>query len=242
MIFVVIDLESNGPDPELCAVTEFGWVIRDTEVAKPLSTKAHMLLGVKDMDPEAGRITKISLELLERCGITREEVLDDFRKDVERHKPEYIVAHNWHRFDGPLLNRFIRVDGKPIVELPPAIDTLEDLPDESYEFYRNRTLVDMCTDREFLNPFPHAALFDCMALDKLLKYEDMEKVAARSRVPSVTVFADVSFQNKDLAKERGYYWQNLRGVVYPKKWVKRMKKDMVPLEQENCPFNVGIIE
>lgn len=243
MRLLIFDIESNGPDPQTCSVAELGWVIREIGTLKPLVVKSHHLIGLTTFDEGATRVNHITLEFLEKCGIPRDEVSHDFKADVERYKPDYIVAHNWHRFDGPLLKRFLTYNGVLCVELPPAIDTLEDLPEESYEnVYRNRTLVDMCTDRQFLNPFPHTALADSLALDKLLSFEDIDKVIARSKVPSVTVFADVSFQDKDLAKERGYYWQNLRGVIYNKKWVKRLKQDKVDEEQANCPFNVGIIE
>lgn len=232
-----IDFETNGPEPETCDVTEAAWVLYDTEFGTvPMLSRCLLNSDVNQMDPAAEKITGISIERCKKYGVDREHIKQAIDRDIALFQPDYFVAHNAHGFDKII---FERLCGERTI---PWIDTMEDLPTETYERLGTRTLEFMAARSGFLNPFPHAALPDVMTMMKILMAEDIEQVCLRSQIPTVTIAANVSYDNRQDAKDRGYYWENVRGKKYPKKWVKRIKKDEVELEQENAPFTVAIID
>lgn len=237
MILVGNDFETNGPDPKLCDITEASWAFYDTEFGNvPVISRVFLNSSVTQMDPEAEKVTGISLERCQKYGIPREVISKIFAEDLEKYGCDFLVAHNANEFDRVIFERLLpehRFDW---------IDTMEDLPAETYQKLGTRTLEFMAARSGFLNPFPHSALPDVQTMMKILFMEDVEEVALRSKVPTVTIQARVSFQEKDLAKARGYRWENIRGKVYPKKWVKRLKKDEVDLEKEEAPFEIAVID
>lgn len=237
MRLIGIDFETNGPEPTLCDVTEAAWAFYDTELSQsPIVSKVFLNNDVKEMDPGAEKVTGISLERCHTFGIPREAIKDMIMHDLEWLKPEYLVAHNAKGFDKIIFDRLFPENGCQ------WIDTMDDLPMATYERLGTRTLEFMAARSGFLNPFPHAALPDVMTMMKILLNEDVEQVALRSKVPTVTIAADVSFEEKHLAKERGYFWESCRGgKKYYKKWVKTIKQDEVSLEQEAAPFSVAIV-
>lgn len=238
MILMGLDFETNGPEPKLCDITEAAWAIYDTEHGKgPIVSRSFLNNDVETMDPVAERITGISLKRCHEYGIPRDEIKKNIAADLVNFGPQYLVAHNARGFDQIIFERLV-----PDQTLK-WIDTLEDLPEELYDCLGTRTLEFMAARLGFLNPFPHAALPDVYTMMKVLFTQDVEAVAARSEIPTVVVNAKVTFENKDLAKARGYFWQQIRGgKVYEKKWVKKMKKDQVEKEQSEAPFTVAIID
>jgi len=233
-----LDFETNGPEPTTCDITEVAIVLYDTDYGKvPIVSGCYLNSSVETMDPGAEKVTGISLDRCHNYGIPREIIKGILLDFIQKHAPNYLVAHNAHGFDRIILERLV-----PETIGSDWIDTMEDLPTATYDRLGTRTLEFMAARSGFLNPFPHAALPDVMTMMKILMDEDVEAVALRSKVPTVTIAANVSFQEKDQAKSRGYYWENVRGKKYPKKWVKRIKKDEVDMEKDDCPFKIAIID
>jgi hypothetical protein len=90
----------------------------------------------------------------------------------------------------------------------------------------------------FLNPFPHAALFDAMTTLKVLEQFDVAQVAARAAQPWVVLRAMVDYDNREQAKARRYYWETLGDKKYPRAWVKKVKESDVEKETAAAPFRV----
>ena len=72
---------------------------------------------------------------------------------------------------------------------------------------------------------------------ELLSRYDLDIIISRSRIPNVEVRAVVSFDDRILAKERGYYWK-----AELKQWRKPMKADEVQQEKDSAPFPVVLVE
>ena len=72
---------------------------------------------------------------------------------------------------------------------------------------------------------------------ELLSRYDLDKVIKRAQTPNVNVRAVVSFDDRQLAKERGYYWK-----PELKLWVKPLKADEVDEEKLKAPFPVVQME
>jgi hypothetical protein len=72
---------------------------------------------------------------------------------------------------------------------------------------------------------------------QLLAMYDLDKVIKRAQTPNVNVRAVVSFDDRQLARERGYYWK-----PELKLWVKPLKADEVDEEKLKAPFPVVQME
>lgn len=244
MKLVGIDFETNGVDPHTCSFTEVGLVFYDTDFGlSPIESISMLNKEVKTMDPTASKITGITLKQCHTYGSQVDAILGHMFAQLNFYNPDFLVAHNAHAFDEIIFNRLHKASDLKLRKEIPWIDTMEDLSEETYAKLGTRTLEFMAARSGFINPFPHAALSDVMTMMKILFENGHEHAAERSKVPSVIVNAVVSFDNKDLAKAQGYYWQQIRGgKQYTKKWVKKIKKDMYEIEKELCPFNVVIID
>lgn len=233
-----IDFETNGKDPALCDITEAAWALYDTDFGSmPIVSKTFLNCDVKDIDPEAEKITGITMARLASYGVPRSQIKGELAADIVHLNPDYLVAHNAYGFDKIIYDRLLENNTSE------WIDTMEDLPEDLYDMLGTRTLEFMAARLGFLNPFPHAALPDVYTMMKVLFQCDVQGVALRSKIPSVIVSANVHFSEKDLAKERGYFWQQIRGgKIYNKKWVKKIKKDQLELEQQEAPFKVAVID
>ena len=71
---------------------------------------------------------------------------------------------------------------------------------------------------------------------ELLSRYDLDVVLKRATTPNAEVRAVVSFDNRTLAKERGYYWK-----AELKQWRKPMKADEVQAEKNTAPFPVVLV-
>jgi hypothetical protein len=70
---------------------------------------------------------------------------------------------------------------------------------------------------------------------KVLSFYPIEDVIKLSKEETVRVIASVSFEKKDEAKQRGYYWDGEK-----KYWHKTMKLSKANIEQNEAPFSVQI--
>jgi hypothetical protein len=72
---------------------------------------------------------------------------------------------------------------------------------------------------------------------KLTAMYDIEAIVKRSQIPNVEVRASVSYDDRLLAKERGYHWK-----PELKQWRKPMKLDEVQAEKDSAGFPVILCE
>lgn len=233
-----IDLETTGLDTENDHITEIGYVLIDTEIKKPLICRSHLIrldgVVVPDLITE---ITSITTDMLVGYGETPSKVLIDL--DLRMNEADYIVAHNGNAFDKPFLYRWAKSFS---IKLPdkPWLDTYEDVPYPKH--YRYRNLTYLAAEHGFINPFPHAALFDTMAMMKILSHYEIKDVIARHKTPWVVLRAMVDYDRREDAKKQGYQWQNVGNKTYTKCWVKRVKQDEVEEEIDKVSFQVKIIQ
>lgn len=234
-----LDLETTGLETDSSYITEIGWVLIDTKIDKPLMTEGHLMKLPDGVEvPELiTEITGITKEMLDEFGTNPVATLQRLCMVIENYAVDYIVAHNGNAFDKPMLMANMEREGLgshfPDVKW---IDTYEDVPFPKHFKYRNLTYL--CGEHGFVNPFPHAALFDTMAMMRILKSYDMDEVVDRMNTPWVVVRAMVSFEDKDKAKEKGFRWQQIGDKTYPKCWVMKVKEDEVMALEEVCDFEV----
>ena len=113
----------------------------------------------------------------------------------------------------------------------PWIDTRFDIPYPKQMFIRNAEYVE--AQHSLVNPFPHRAVFDVMTMLQLLAKYDIQEVAARSKSPTILVKAQVSKDDREKAKQRGYRWEK-----ETTSWVKHIKEIDLETERADAGFQV----
>jgi len=243
------DLETTGLDFDKDRVTEMAWAVKDISDPKFLKVRSTFVLDnyfPPTISEEIKGITKIDVHHLQ-WGCSLEDAFKEMLDDYVMFKCDAFVAHYGHNFDKPFLLAKIRqqypieqyAEETLIFSDSPLIDTRDDI--EYPQTFKSRSLTHVAAELGFLNPFPHSALFDVATMLRVLECFDVEKVFARSKEPWVTLRAVVSYDEKDLAKERRYRWEDLGDKKYPKFWVKRVKLSEVEKEKQ-APFQVTVLE
>lgn len=236
MKILSLDFETtwtNPVDVKKARITEIGAVLYDWETKKPLVMYSQY---VHDSDyPESPaelvELTGITDETLKRYGLAPIRALTDLNHLINQ--ADFVVAHNGSNFDKPLYYAECERNGI----FPIAAHWLDSRMDIQYpKSISSRKLTFLAAEHGFLNPFSHRALFDCMTTFEILKRYDIEKVIELSKQPMIHAIAKVSFQDKHLAKDAGYYWDGEKKV-----WFKPMKESLFDDEKEARPFVVEMI-
>lgn len=235
-----LDLETTGFDTANDRITEVGAVLWETDTKKPLVLINDYLYDASyaPLSDEVVRVTGITDEVLKEFGTAPGPGLERLDKFCAYAKVEYIVAHNGENFDKPLLMSELVRNGleAPVLRSLPWIDTRNDIPFGQEP--DSRKLKHLAGDHGFLNPFAHRALFDVLTMLKVLSQYDIEKVIEYSKIPFITVRAVVSYDDRQLAKDRRFSWEKLGTETYPKWWVKKIKMDQLEKEAKDCPFQI----
>ena len=109
-------------------------------------------------------------------------------------------------------------------------------PPEAYKKGKSASLRYLCADHNFTYD-AHRAVNDVLATLKLLAMYDIDTVIQRSQITNVEVRAVVSYGDRLLAKELGFYWK-----AELKQWRRPMKQDEVQALKDSAPFPVILCE
>ncbi len=229
MRLFLFDLETSGLSPENDYILELGYIVKEVGLKKPLGMSSMYFyeVGYPKISEYIKSINHIENEIIEEFGFHPSKCLGWLEKFVLEKKIDYLVAHNGRSFDKP----FVMAQAKkyevpmPTFDALPVLDTKSDLPGE---FTSNR-LIHLAAEFGFSNPFPHAALTDCLTLERVLDNYDIAELLAQSLIPNVQLIAKVTMQNKDLAKFKGYRWEPMKKI-----WHKTIKKNLVEDEIAKC--------
>ena len=245
MLVLGIDFEATGICPLTSRPTELGAILWDTEAKQPLQI-FHDFMWASDYPipaPENIAITGLTSDILKKYGEHPASVFKRIEDFCIRHDVKYLVAHNATNYDKILLKSecdqwenytFAHLLGMP------WIDTRVDLP---YEIQPDSMkLKHLSTDAGFINPFPHRAIFDTAAMLKLMAQFDFKAILDYKDIPSIVIRADVSYDHRQLAKDRRFMWEKIGDKVYPKAWVKSIKANKLEVELALCPFPIIKLE
>lgn len=241
MILCGIDVETTGLDPTTSEITEIAWAIFDTDDwGKPLAMASHILQINGEIPEDIVTLTKITKKFCKRTGDADYDVFQEHNAHLLRFGVNYMVAHN-APFDRSFLENKIGNLGYTIPNWK-WIDTKEDIPYP--KSIKNRNLVSLAAEHEFLNPFPHSALFDVFTMMKILSKYPIDDVIAYKNEPTAYLQALVTFDSKELAKKAGFSWQEINGVLIKEKaWVKALKARYLAEELEKKQqFAVRVLE
>lgn len=240
-----IDIETTGLDFKTDYITEIGWVLIDTDHQKPLLVESHMIWEpifeeMEELPEIIVELTGITKEMLKEFGKPFWTVANNLRAVINSYDVKYMVAHNGNAFDKPFLESMIKRHGKEPLFATPWLDTSEDIVFPKR--IRHKNLMSLAAEHGFLNPFPHAAVFDVMAMLKVLRHYDIDEVLARHKEPWIVVRAMVDYDRREEAKTLGYFWQQAGDKVYEKCWVKRIKQSELEEESKKATFKLVVIK
>ena len=219
MLVAGFDTETTGLDTAKESIIEVGVVLWDTDRKAPLVTLSALLdhKDRKPLDPKIVELTGITDDDLTKYGRPAGGVLKRANDIFEM--ADAIAAHNGNQFDKPMyLANCARLGVTPVDKL--WVDTSCDI-----EFPPNittRRQVHLAAEHGFVNPFPHRALFDVLTMLKITTHYDWEQILRYARSPSVTIIAETTFDQKELAKKQNYRWN-----PDAKKWTKTVKEFQV---------------
>lgn len=227
------DTETTGLDPEKDRITEMGLVLYDTASAQPVRISGFLVkTGGMIISPELEKLTGITNAAVNEFGVEPTAAL----RAMHALTPfcDYLMAHNAEFDRGFYEAECRRQQVAPCAR--PWIDTRTDLPKDAYQLGKSASLKYLACDHGFVYP-AHRAVNDVLAMLEIFGRYDLDTIIRRATTPNVNVRAVVSFEDRSLAKERGYYWR-----PETKLWVKPLKADEVDLEKELAPFPVVLME
>ena len=231
MRILCLDVESTGLNPEKDQITEWGAALYDSDTKQPVRVSGFLIKGVF-ISEEITRITHITQSMVDTYGVSPEAGLSAIYGLAQQ--AEMLCGHNFP-FDRSFLDAESKRQGKALITLP-HIDTRTDLPPEAYKKGKSASLRYLAADHGFCYD-AHRAVNDVLATLKLLSMYDLDTIIKRSQIPNVEVRAVVDYNDRLLAKERGYYWKSEL-----KQWRKPMKADEVQAEKDAAPFSVILVE
>jgi len=227
-MILALDFETTSADPETCDVIEVGAVLYDEVAQRPIAMMNELVSG-HEVPPEITKITHITQKDVNNHGYLLEQVriqLLNLCLDAD-----FLVAHNANAFDRIIFNRVMT----PREECPYAwIDTITDVPYP--DSITIRKLPYLAAEHGFCNPFSHRAVFDCLTMLKIMSQYDFSEIVEMSQLPLCTLIAQVSYDDRELAKARGYRWEPLKRL-----WMKQMKIG-IDKEINEAGFGVKILE
>jgi DNA polymerase-3 subunit epsilon len=236
MILCGIDIETSGLEMETDHITEVAWSIKRHGEYRSWVDKRYYIKGATEIPDKVRKLTLIHPKHCEYLGRDMNEVASELLLDIGLCEVEAMVAHNavfdrgWLEHKAPVLKDCL-----------PWIDTLHDI-NWGITDVKSRHLPYLCVEQGFLNPFPHNAVADVWAMLRVLDGFDIKEVWERSKSPMITVRAHVDYDDRQKAKDQRFRWEKMNDRHYSKKWIKVIKECDFPMEEENCDFNIEVID
>lgn len=209
---LIVDVETNGLDPQTCDVIEIGLILYSVRLQTVLSQQSRLFWSGENGAYDVNRIPVEALQIQDPNVSPCDWFLDRVRS------ANVVVAHN-AEFDSQWLP-------DPGV---PWLCTMTDFkwPRASRE---SGSLVNLALDHGIGVASAHRALTDCQLIAALFdRMDDLPGMFAHAMRPARVWQAVVPFERKDLAKDAGFKWHPDAKV-----WLRRMADDDVA----SLPFQV----
>tara|TARA_Y100001968_G_C19438246_1_gene761034 strand:+ start:42 stop:899 length:858 start_codon:yes stop_codon:yes gene_type:complete len=207
---LILDTETTGLDPDKDKCLEVGSILFHFKSRKILG-QLSFLMPVESNAAEA--INKIPAEITNLRQPWLEGIM--YFKSLLK-SSDVIIAHNVE-FDRKWFGR----DNLPTISKP-WICTMEDIdwPDEK-QLRARPSVRDLALAYEVPVWNAHRALTDCIYLAEVFKRcEDLEKLLIYALEPRRLMRAEISYDQRHLAKNAGFQWNNpIRGA-----WTRKLSE------------------
>ena len=234
MIVAGIDFETTSVDPHTCHPTEVALILWEAQTNTIIEPMSFLLQLPAEVEVTNEHITGISKRLVQNYGYRWNEAQEYILQRLAY--ADYFMAHNVE-FDRTILKRMVNWEnhyGEKPFDDSHWIDTMTDVPYP--EGIKTRALTYLAAEHGFVNPFPHRALFDVMTMIKIAGMYDLAEILKYANSPNIWLRASVSFEDKQLAKDRYFKWDPTN-----KLWVKKVKEMNIAYEEERAEFPIDLL-
>lgn len=201
----IIDTETTGLDESKDQVIEFAGIFYSVEHKTPISSVSFLL--PVDENPQE-KLNKISAGA-SKCS----SILPTSYVNTLFSRADAVVAHNAD-FD----KRFIAKMCFPEAMNKQWICTLNDV-DWPIATKSGMSLVNLALSYGVPVTSAHRALVDCNLIAEIFnKEQNIEQLLTEAMEPKSIYVANVSFEQKDLAKNAGFIWDS----IFPRCWARKM--------------------
>lgn len=232
-----LDVETSGLDAKKDRIIEIGCVLYDVETATPVQMISELVDPSMDLGEgnfkvpeEIVTLTGISDEMLNVYGSFERDVL--LRVDAMALLADYYIAHN-APFDRGFLEAAYARHSMIMLDRP-WICSMNDIKYPAA--IKTRNLQHLAADHGFVSPFRHRAVFDVLTMLKVASNYKIEDIISRAKEPTLYVQAIVGFDEKELAKARGYRW-----YAPSKVWWREWKSSDYNADKLECPFRTQLL-
>lgn len=189
------DLQNSGVNTNTDRVIEIGAVLWDWTAAQPVRLMSELIDEVDRLpiSEEVSLLTGIDNKMLDDWGAKGSDIhpiLTSLAKLMD--KADYIMAHNGHQYDIPMLqSMFKRYD----IAMPEKlwIDSMNDIEFPKKMTGRSMALLEHA--HGFVNPFPHRAATDVLSMLKIASQYSLERMVKLAKSPVVTLVASLNAPN-----------------------------------------------
>lgn len=226
-----LDFETTGLDPKQDRITEIGAVLWEWETSTPLALLSTLVDPERPIPPEIMKLTGITDEMIANYGRKESDAMAELHTLYQ--SAQFVMAHNGTTFD----KLFFDVAASRLSWFDANKSWLDTKTDIRYpEAITVRNLRHLASEHNFLNPFSHRAVFDVLTMLKIASNYDLEAMIARSQEATVYLRALVSFDDKEKAKARGYYWCGPQRI-----WWRAFKESDAVAEVQACGFQTAVL-
>jgi DNA polymerase III subunit epsilon len=189
------NLIDNGINLKTDRVTEVGAVLWDCERSQPVQFLSELINEPDHLahTDELTELTGIDDVMLESWGNDRHTiplVLSKLADLID--KASFLMAHNAHQYDRPMLEALFRRFGKTLPEKT-WICSMEDI--EYPSKITTKSMAGLEHAHGFINPFPHRAVTDVLSMLKIASHYDYDRMAMLAQSPRVTIVAKLEAPN-----------------------------------------------
>lgn len=203
-----IDLEGMNADLMLSGVNiatdrviEIGAVLWDWDAKQPVKMISELTDEVDRLpiSEEVELITGINDQMLSKWALKGTEIIECLKNLAQlMDKADFLMAHNAAGYDQPMLaGMFKRYD----IPMPDTvwIDTMSDI--EYPKKINGRSMAMLEHSHGFVNPFPHRAVTDVLAMLKVASNYSLPRMIKLAKSPTVTLVASLDAPNWRNQKE-----------------------------------------
>ena len=225
MKIFVVDTETTGFEPNKETLIEVAGVVYDTTTETILESYQTLLYATSNAAQHVNNIKPEALKLMSQDQkINAKELMEAMAEDCDA-----VIAHN-AKFDKDFLEHNQIDLGKPWV------CSWNDItyPNAS----KSKKLGHLCYDHGVPVLTAHSALHDVYILIELFKkVPDLDKQLKKAGEPKDTYVAQVGFENKDAAKEKGFRWNPAK-----KLWTKEVRQSEAEELIKGAGFKIQKLE